>query len=298
MKVGGFSSPEARAEYEVVYERGLAALPAPAGIHDVPTAFGVARVYRFGRPGGTPIVLLPGRAGTAVMWAPNIEALLRHGEVFAVDLIGEPGRSEQTVPIRDGADQAAWLGTVLAELDLTAVHLMGYSFGGWLAANFAARAPERLKSVSLIDPVLTFGGLTAGLVVRATLSVIPVVDRWARPSFLRWISGGAEIDATDPVARVIDEGMRTYRIALPSPRLITDDQLRSLRMPVLALVAGRSVIHHPARAAARARDLLPRGQVELWPSATHAIAGEAAAEVNARVLTFLTDCEAIGKAPS
>ncbi|MFC3454271.1 alpha/beta fold hydrolase [Amycolatopsis speibonae] len=292
MKVGGFASSEARAEYEVVYERGLAALPPPAGIHDIQTAFGVARVYRFGRPGGPPVVLLPGRAGTAVMWEPNLEALLPHGEVYAVDLIGEPGRSEQTVPIRDGADQAAWLSTVLTELGLAEVHLVGYSFGGWLAANLAARAPERLRSLTLIDPVLTFGGLTAGLVVRATLSAVPGVSRWARPSFLRWISGGAEVDAADPVARVIDEGMRTYRIALPAPRLITDVQLRSLRMPVLALVAGRSVIHHPERAAARARELLPQGQVELWPSATHAIAGEAAAEVNARVLAFLADCDA------
>ncbi|RSN27615.1 alpha/beta hydrolase [Amycolatopsis sp. WAC 01416] len=287
MKVGGFASSEARAEYEVVYERGLAALPAPAGIHDVETAFGVARVYRFGQPGRTPIVLLPGRAGTAVMWEPNLTALLAHGEVYAVDLIGEPGRSEQTAPIRDGVDQAAWLNTVLAELDLAAVHLIGYSFGGWLAANLAARAPERLRSLTLIDPVLTFGGLTAGLVVRATLTAIPGINRWARPSFLHWISGGAEVDTTDPVARVIDEGMRTYRIALPPPRLITDAQLRSLRMPVLALIAGRSVIHHPDRAAARARELLPRGQVELWPSATHSIAGEAADEVNARILAFL-----------
>ncbi|MGW5704782.1 alpha/beta fold hydrolase [Amycolatopsis japonica] len=292
MKVGGFASSAARAEYEAVYDRGLAALPAPSGVHDIQTAFGVARVYRFGEPGGTPIVLLPGRAGTAVMWEPNLKALLGHGEVYAVDLIGEPGRSEQTVPIRDGADQAAWLSTVLAELDLPSVHLIGYSFGGWLAANLAVRAPERLRSLTVIDPVLTFGGLTPGLVVRATLTAIPVVNRWARPSFLNWISGGAEVDATDPVARVIDEGMRTYRIALPSPKLFTDEQLRSLRMPVLALIAGRSVIHDPDRAAARARELLPRGQVELWPSATHAIAGESAAEVNTRVLKFLADCEA------
>jgi len=292
MKVGGFASPAARAEYEAVYDRGLAALPAPAGVHDIQTAFGVARVYRFGEPGGTPLVLLPGRAGTAVMWEPNLTALLGHGEVYAVDLIGEPGRSEQTVPIRDGADQAAWLSTVLADLDLPSVHLIGYSFGGWLAANLAVRAPERLRSLTVIDPVLTFGGLTAGLVVRATLAAIPGINRWARPSFLNWISGGAEVDATDPVARVIDEGMRTYRIALPSPRLFTDEQLRSLRMPVLALIAGRSVIHDPGRAAARAREFLARGQVELWPSATHAIAGESAAEVNARVLKFLAGCEA------
>jgi hypothetical protein len=32
--------------------------------------------------------------------------------VWTVDLLGEPGRSEQTRPVRDAADQAAWIGDV------------------------------------------------------------------------------------------------------------------------------------------------------------------------------------------
>jgi hypothetical protein len=46
------------------------------------------------------------------------------------------------------------------------------------------------------------------------------------------------------------------------PKSFTDDQLRSLDCPVLALIDGRSVMLDAARAAARARSLLPRGQVE------------------------------------
>jgi hypothetical protein len=34
-----------------------------------------------------------------------------------------------------------------------------------------------------------------------------------------------------------------------------------------------------ARAVARARNILPRGQVELWPDASHAINGEYPAEI-------------------
>lgn len=47
-------------------------------------------------------------------------------------------------------------------------------------------------------------------------------------------------------------------------------------MPVLALIAGRRVIHNARRAAESARRLLPRGQVELWEEASHAISGECA----------------------
>ncbi|MFD4249998.1 alpha/beta fold hydrolase [Amycolatopsis thermoflava] len=297
MTLGGFTSPQARVAYDAAYDRGFAALPAPAEERDVATAFGTARVYRFGEPGPAPMVLLPGRAGTTIMWEPNLPAFIARGPVYALDLIGEPGRSEQTAPIRDADDQAAWLDTVLATLGLRDVHLVGYSFGGWLAANLAVRAPDRLASLTLIDPVRTFATFPVSLLVRTALALVPGIRRWSRPAFLAWISGGAEVAEDDPVATVIDEGMRTYRIALPTPLLFTDAQLRGLTVPVLALIAARSVIHDGRRAAARARELLPDARVELWPAATHAIAGESAAEVNARVLEFLAELEQRRESP-
>ncbi|WP_306364062.1 alpha/beta fold hydrolase [Nocardia sp. CC227C] len=291
MTLGGFTSPQARGEYDSVYDRGFSALPAVTEQRDVPTAFGTARVYRFGEPGPAPMVLLPGRAGTTIMWEPNLPAFVTRGPVYALDLIGEPGRSVQTAPIRNAEDQAAWLDTVFTTLALRDVHLIGYSFGGWLAANLAVRAPDRIASLTLIDPVQTFARFPIPLLVRSALNLVPGIRRWARPSFLAWIAGGAEVAEADPVATVIDEGMRTYRIALPTPVLLSDAQLRGMTVPVLALIAGRSVIHDGQRAATRASDLLPDARVELWPTATHAIAGESAAEVNARVLEFLAEIE-------
>lgn len=294
MAVSTFVSTQARAEYDAVYDRGMAALPAPTGQHDIATAFGTARVYRFGGSGATPVVLLPGRAGTAVMWEPNLASFAARGPVYALDLIGEPGRSEQTAPIRGPADQAAWLDAVLGALESPAAHLVGCSFGGWLATNLAVRAPGRVASLTLLDPVQTFARFPLALLARTALALVPGARRWARPALMRWFSGGAEVASDDPVAVVIEAGMRTFRIALPTPAVFTDAQLRSIAVPVLALIAGRSVVHDARRAAARARDLLPDARVELWPSATHAIAGEAAAEVDARVLAFLAEVERRG----
>ncbi|WP_228000235.1 alpha/beta fold hydrolase [Nocardia australiensis] len=290
----GFRSPQARTEYDRAYQAGLRALPEPDEIHDVPTKFGLVRAYRFGQAEGAPMVLLPGRAGTAVMWRPNIEAFARRHPVYAVDLLGEPGRSTQTASIRDASDQAAWLDAVLAALGLTGVHLVGVSFGGWLACNLAVRSPARVASCSLLDPVATLAGFPAMLLLRTTLTLLPVISRWARPAFLSWISGGIEVPKDDPVAKVINAGIRDFSIALPTPKPFTDEQLRSIRVPVLAIIAGRSVIHNPSAAHARAA-LIPHVQAELWPTATHAISGECAAEVNERVLRFIASTQASSK---
>src|SRR5690606_2957874 len=149
---------------------GMRALPEPDRHWDVRTGFGSARVYRFGSGDGPPLVLLPGRAGTVVMWEPNLRALAARAPVYAVDLIGETGRSEQTVLVRSGADQSAWLANVLSELVRCGVHLVGYSFGGWLSANLAVRSPKRLASLSVLDPVQTFARFPSALFVRSALT--------------------------------------------------------------------------------------------------------------------------------
>jgi hypothetical protein len=51
-------------------------------------------------------------------------------------------------------------------------------------------------------------------------------------------------------------------------------------------IAGRSVMLDAARAAARARNLLPRGHVGVWAEASHAINGEYPAEIAAAAAAF------------
>ncbi|MFF3818257.1 alpha/beta fold hydrolase [Streptomyces bluensis] len=287
MGIGTYHSPQAHAAFDAAYDAGMRALPEPAATHDVPTRFGTARVYRFGPLGGAPLALLPGRAATSVMWRPHLPALAEHRPVYTLDLLGEPGRSTQTTPLRDAADQAAWLEATLAGLGLDGVHLVGHSFGGWLACNYAVRAPARLASLTLLDPVNTLGRFPLGLLLRSALAALPVISHWGRPAFFRWINGGAAAPPNDPVAAVIEAGMRDYQMATPMPAFITDDQLRSLTVPVLALVAGRSVMHDPQAAHARAQVQIPDVQAELWPTATHSLPSESPAETNARILRFI-----------
>lgn len=87
-------------------------------------------------------------------------------------------------------------------------------------------------------------------------------------------------------ARLIDAGSRDFVLSLPPPQPITDEQLRSLEVPVLGLLGGRSVMLRADRAAERARNLLPQGEIEVWAEASHAINGEYADEIAERAHRF------------
>ncbi|KUI20711.1 carboxylesterase [Mycobacterium lehmannii] len=291
-RVGNFKGDRARRHFLEVYRAAMAELPEVAESHDVATSFGSVRVYRFaGPPDLTPVVLLPGRNASVPMWRGNIPLLQRHRPVIGIDLLGEAGLSVQEKPITGPDDEAHWLDEAFAGAGLDRVHLMGVSIGGWTAANYAARRPGRAASLVLLDAVFTFAPVAVKAVLASPALFLPGVPENLRRRVLRWISGGADIDEAATEAALISSGSTDYTVRKAMPKMITDEQLGSLVIPVLALIGGRSVMHDADRAAQRARRLLPRGQVEVWPGASHAINGEYAVEITERAVDFWADAD-------
>jgi pimeloyl-ACP methyl ester carboxylesterase len=283
--VGHFKSERARAHYLSVYQAAIAELP-PSEPADVPTSFGTVRAYRFEGPSaGPPVVVLPGRNASTPMWRVNLPALLQHRGVIGIDLLGEAGMSVQDEPITGPADEAQWLDDALAGLGLDHVHVLGVSIGGWTAVNYAVHRPGRAASLALLDPVFTFAPVPAKAMVISAGMFLPLPESLQRKVF-SWIAGGADVDAAEAETALISAGSNDYVLRKAMPKSFTDDQLRSLDIPVLALIAGRSVMLDAASAAARARTLLPRGQVELWADASHAINGEYPAEIAQTAAAF------------
>lgn len=286
-RLGAFVSRPAYEHFLAAYRAGMAQLP-PCQPRDVATAFGSVRTYRFDGPeADTPIVLLPGRNGCTPMFDSNLAPLLALRTVFCIDLLGDAGLSVQFRPIRTAADQAQWLDETLAGLGLHRAHLLGVSIGGWTAVNCAVHRPDRIASLTLLDPVQTFARVKVTPLLASAILVVPGMPQRWRDRVLRWISGGADLAQAGPVAALIDAAAKDFAVHTTAPRLFTEGQLRSLQMPVLALLAGRSVMHDPHRAARRARALLLQGQVEIWPAASHAINGEYPQEIADRLSRFL-----------
>jgi pimeloyl-ACP methyl ester carboxylesterase len=75
----------------------------------VPTSHGQTFVRITGPSDAPALVLLPGAVTTSLMWAPNIQVLSQVCRTFAVDQIGDIGRTTCTKPIRHLNDLLVWL---------------------------------------------------------------------------------------------------------------------------------------------------------------------------------------------
>lgn len=284
--IGHFVSAEAQAAYLRLYDVTLMGIPGQRESLDVSTTYGRVRVYRYGPDDGVPIVLLHGRAGTTVMWERNIPGLASTHPVYAIDSLGEPGRSVQTVPIRSSAEQAVWLNEVLAELGLAKAHVVGVSGGAWLGFNLALHAPERIVSLTLAEPANVLARFDWRFLLGG-FALVPGLPEGLGARYLQWVAGRVPIE--QPAGRLVMAGLRDYRMKLPMPSYGTESALRSIHVPTLALLGGRSVVHDPLEAARRAQSFLPSGQTELWPEAGHGLPSEFPEQFNARLLTFVVD---------
>lgn len=241
--VGHWDSAEGQDRYLAAYAEAFEDLPEPDQAQDVRTHYGFVRVYRFEGSGDAeaPMVLLPGTASGSPVMADNLPSLLEVGDVYLIDLLGEPGRSVQERPITSSAEKAEWLDQTLAQLNEDTFHVIGLSIGGWTAANLALHAPGRIETLTVMDPVYVFDDMPLETIVRSIPAAFPWLPKAWRGSFNSYTAGGAPVEDV-PVAEMIEAGMQHYRMKLPQPERISPDQLESLEMPVLAFIDQKSVV--------------------------------------------------------
>jgi pimeloyl-ACP methyl ester carboxylesterase len=267
-------------KFRDLYERATASMcreleqagRPPAEILDVPTSFGSTRCLHWAGE-GEPIVLLHGQAGSWLAWGPLLKELGPR-DVYALDVVGEPGGSTQTVPIETGADLAAWLDATVTSLGISAMALAGMSYGGWIAVHHAAAHPGKVSALVLLDPAI--GTVTMRRVLRQGLLV--AAARALPPPLRRSLA--RRIDAEPLVFddrlrkgpalafRKFDRRIPTYaQLDDPTP----EDLLRDILAPTLVVLGGRSELHDVTAVADKARRNIEDLELHIVAGASHAL---------------------------
>lgn len=129
-----------------------AAVPRPPGYTEPAfvEVMGLATAVR--RSGaGEPVLFLHG-AGLTRVWLPIHARLSAHCDLIAPE---HPGFGETPMPahFRGMRDAVLHYDALLDVLGLDTVHVVGYSLGGWIAAELAITCPRRLASLTLAAPM-------------------------------------------------------------------------------------------------------------------------------------------------
>jgi pimeloyl-ACP methyl ester carboxylesterase len=235
----------------------------------VPTRYGETFLVASGPDNAPPLLLLHGAGANAAMWMNDVAALAAHFRVYAVDIIGEPGLSAPERPPLASEAYALWLDDVMQALSITRTSIVAVSLGGWLALDYATRRPHRVESLVLLCPS-GVGRQKMGFLFKA----IPLLmlGRWGRRKAMDMVAGPPPGDAT-PADRdfadlvlLIFEHFRPRVMKIP---IFSDEALKRLTMPLMAIVGGNDVLLDSAATKQRLERIIPHAKVRYLPEAGH-----------------------------
>lgn len=282
-----FKSAKAETRMLEVYDAAMKLWPVPYEQRDIATPYGRTHVIISGPEDAPPIILLHCALMTSAIWSPIIGDLSENHRTYAVDVIGDVGRTVPSNPPHTERDLAHWLVEVYTGLGLEKACVLAWSFGGFVGTNFALHEPHRVTKLGLLAPFATFVRSGPGFLLGFLPFLIP--SRSTVRIFERALCHKPSFGFKEH-SEILYERFRSARLVIKvPPRVFTDEELGQLKMPALVLVGRQEFLYNARAAVDRAKRVLPNGKAELLPECNHAIVSDQTESVRGRLLEFLKE---------
>lgn len=248
-----------------------------------------------GNPGAPVLVLGHGLLFSTTMWRHQVEVLKSSYRCVAVDWRGQGG----TPPPADGFDMDtlyADLVALIEYLDVGPVHYAGLSMGAFVGQRLAARRPDLVRSLILID---TSAGAEDPEKIRkyrllatafGLLGFRPLVGQVApimfSPAFLLTDRGGATVATW--AAELTTQDRKGVKRAIRGvvDRAPIDEEIRSVTAPTLVIVGSEDAAT-PVAKAERIAAAIAGSRLDVLAGVGHVSALEDPARINALMTDFL-----------
>jgi len=281
-----FSTPENRAKYLTAYEAMFSLWKVSYDPIDINTSYGSTHINVSGPVDGHPLVLLHAAGLSSTVWFASIASLSARHRVYAVDVIGDAGKSVADRVMGRRTDYAHWLREVFDGLHIEKCNLLGHSYGGWLTLNMAMAYPDRLHKIVLLAPAASFRPL--GFITKLILYLSEFKIHPPARSMLKAIAAKDTV-LEEPFIHLMEMVNRYCSPATMYPTVYTDQELKQIDHPALLLIGSEEKIYNPQSAIERAQRWMPDLSAEVVPDAGHLLILDRPNIINKRILKFLND---------
>ncbi len=255
------------------------------------------RVREEGASEGTPIILLHGFTFSLESWDGWAALLSEDYRVIRFDLLGHGLTGPDPQGRYGPMERVELLRDLMDALEIDRAHIVGNSLGGLVAWRFAARYPERVSSLILVDP----GAYPINGVTDVPAPIPPAIEVLLRTApemgvraMLNYVFYDDAQVTEERVERVRDMMRRRgngaafidhlKEFVLPDP----EPDLAGIDVPTLIMWGGQDVLISPTHGRLLAQ-AMPRARLVVYENLGHVPHEEAPAETASDALSFLNN---------
>ena len=261
-----YKTDEGKQQVIRYYETLLIQWKQPAKRFTIETSLGEVFIIENGKKDAPAIILLHGAGSNSAMWMADVHELSKTYRVFAVDIIGECGKSSENRPAYKGNNYSNWMLEIIEKLGLSKISIIGCSLGGWIAMDFAIKHPKKVDKLVLMA--------TAGITqVKAKtifwIMVTSIMGSWGFNRLNKMIYGNLEIDKRALVfASLIKKNYKPRTDVLP---ILSDKSLQKMNVSTLFIGGENDCIYNSQNTAFRLKNNLKKVRCILLKNTGHVL---------------------------
>ncbi|WP_321345074.1 alpha/beta hydrolase [uncultured Draconibacterium sp.] len=235
----------------------------------IKTQLGDTFVLESGKVDAPAIILLHGSGSNSAMWMADAKILSEFYHVFAVDIVGECGKSAETrLPFKNNS-YSDWLLEVINHLNISSTAIISNSLGGWIGLDFAIKFPERMNKLVLIA--------TAGItnIRLKTVFWIIITSLSGQKGFDKLnqiVYGELEIDQQSlTFANLVRQHYVPRTDALPR---FSNEQLQQIKCPVLFIGGENDCFYVSEKTAKRLEQNIENAKTLVLKNSGHVVVNQ------------------------
>lgn len=241
-----------------LYDRQLTKLGSSFSDVYVNTSFGKTHIIETGNDKGVPLLVFHGGNSTSAYNLLMCQFLLDDFHIYAVDIIGHPGKSDEVCLSHRGYDYGKWASEVIDKLGYEKIACFGGSFGGGVLAKLLCVSPQKVRKAVLVVPA----GISNALPISSLKMMIPLIQYRITKNKKYLIRTALYMALYEEVLDgdtldIVKDSFDNVKTKVGMPTNIEAKKLSDYHAPTLVIASEKDCLFPAKKVLARAKQIIP-----------------------------------------
>ena len=265
-----YKSEQGKEEIIKLYDSQLARLKNPWKDVYVDSSFGRTHIVETGNLSGETLLVFHGGNATTAYNLLACDFIMKDFHIYAVDMVGHPGKSAETSLPAKGYDYGKWVSEVIDGLKVDKISLFGGSFGAGVIAKTMCVCPEKIKRVVLYVP----SGIKNAPAINSASMMLPMIaywvtgkDKWLKKCMLPMAI--TEDNITDDIYETAKLSIDHINVKTGMPSDVDAELMKKCNAPTLVMAAEKDCLFPGKGVIERAKSIIPNCETYLLEGRGH-----------------------------